>query len=191
MSNVPDWLLVVTGLGGGVAGAVVTTYGTQTKERRQTRAQARNAIRIAENLAYRTPAHLEITAALARLETSAMLAGLSRGLTELHREARMRHWVLTGPAHADDPERLTKKETVTSGRVAHQSAELLVRATWHPWVTAPYRWYRTRRLVRLLDAGMPARARFDRDRRSNLRRWERETIRQGKNARVSSVPGGS
>jgi hypothetical protein len=37
MSNAPDWLLVVTGLNGGAIGAVVTTYGTQIKERRAAR----------------------------------------------------------------------------------------------------------------------------------------------------------
>src|SRR5436305_5376134 len=35
MSTTPDWLLIATGLGAGVVGSVITTYGTQTRERRQ------------------------------------------------------------------------------------------------------------------------------------------------------------
>jgi uncharacterized membrane protein len=55
MSTTPDWLLIVTGLGAGVVGSVITTYGTQTRERRQARAQSREAIRQVQNLIVSRP----------------------------------------------------------------------------------------------------------------------------------------
>ncbi len=78
-----------------------------------------------------------------------------------------------------DPEAIAQRdsEKLVSLRVAHQASELLARATWHPWATAPWRWHRTRRLTRLLAAGMPGRAQLDSDRRRNTRKWEREVIR--------------
>jgi hypothetical protein len=77
MSTTPDWLLIVTGLGAGVAGSVITTYGTQTRERRQARAQTREAIRQLQNLFVSQPTHEQLTAALDNLETSAIEASRS------------------------------------------------------------------------------------------------------------------
>jgi hypothetical protein len=85
----PSWVtLIFTTLGAGAVGSIITTYGSQTRERRAARAQARDCLRRAVNLA-RTlnPLHADITAALDELDTSAMIAGLPRGLVDLHREA--------------------------------------------------------------------------------------------------------
>jgi hypothetical protein len=121
MSNVPAWLLVVTGLGGGAVGTIITTYGTQTYQRREARAAGRETLRYAEDLAYVQSEHKDIKATLARLETSAMLAGLPRKLTELHREGRMRHWVLTMVPVTGDQEAITqhKSDQIVNGSVAH------------------------------------------------------------------------
>lgn len=87
MSNVPAWLLVITGLGSGFLGSVITTYGTQTRERRQARATARDALRHAEGIHDRSvryvggkiePSFQQLTDALNEFETAAMLAGLPR-----------------------------------------------------------------------------------------------------------------
>ena len=61
MRATPDWLLTVTGLGAGVAGSVITLYGTQTRERRQARAQSREAIREVQK-PHRQPAQLHFHA---------------------------------------------------------------------------------------------------------------------------------
>ena len=190
-----NWVaLIFTTLGAGAVGALITTYGTQTRARLQARATAREAIRQAENLGKTPPtvAYQAITAALDNLEISAMIAGLPRPLTELYRETRMRHWVLaSGSLHPDialidgdvgstDGE---GTELITCLRVAHQAAQLLTAATWHPWRSTPRRWYRTRRLHAVLDAGMPVRAQLEHDARANLRRWERQTIRDAKRQR--------
>lgn len=191
MTSIPDWLLILTGLGGGVVGSVITTYGTQTRQRREARSAAREAIRYAEDLFLHQPEHRDITAALARLENSAMLVGLPRRLTELHREARMRFWVIRTVPVTGDPEAISQhqSEGLVSGRVSAQAAKLLVGATWHPWAGAIYRWHRTRKLAQLLDAGMPVRAQLDRERRSDLRKWERDTIRQAKKAQENGMRG--
>jgi hypothetical protein len=56
--------LVLTGLGGGVLGAAVTTYGSQTRERREARAQARETIRQVRTLVNTNASRSEITHAL-------------------------------------------------------------------------------------------------------------------------------
>lgn len=74
-----------------------------------------------------------------------------------------------------------EEDTRISGTVAYQSAQLIAHATWHPWTSAPRRWYRTRHLARLLNIGLPSPA-TKADERAR-REWERETIRRGKTAR--------
>jgi hypothetical protein len=51
-----DWApIILTALGSGALGSIITTYGTQTRERRQARTQARDAIRRVENLTLPVP----------------------------------------------------------------------------------------------------------------------------------------
>jgi hypothetical protein len=70
-----DWVpIVIAAIGSGAVGSVITAYGTQTRERRQARAQAREAIRQVQNLTYPLRTQEQVDAALDNLETSAMLA---------------------------------------------------------------------------------------------------------------------
>jgi hypothetical protein len=88
--------LAFTTPGGGAVGSVITAYSSQSRQRRQARSDARQAIRKADRLAAdppRTP-RPDFTTGLDDLDTAAGLAGLPRALTELHREACERHWVL-------------------------------------------------------------------------------------------------
>jgi hypothetical protein len=74
-----DWAVVIlAALGSGVLSSIITTYGTQTRERRQARAQAREAIRHVQSLMRHVPTHERLTGALDNLETSAMLAPLPK-----------------------------------------------------------------------------------------------------------------
>lgn len=83
-----DWVpIVLTALGSGALGSIITTYGTQTRERRQARAQAREAIRQVQKLMFQVPTHEQLTAALDNLETSAILARLPKRLTGLNSAA--------------------------------------------------------------------------------------------------------
>jgi hypothetical protein len=159
------------------------------RERREARAQAREAIRRVEYIA-RTlrPPHPAITGALDNLETRALIARLPRTLVMLYWDARMRHWAKWATTPPDDDAPLRDPEAITCGRVGSQAADLLVAATWHPWRGAPWRWYRTRRLKHLLEAGMPAHARFHLDARTNRRKWERQVLRDGRKTSTGSAP---
>jgi hypothetical protein len=174
----------------GVGASLITAYATQARERRDARAHARDAIRRAENVA-RTlrPDHQAITGALDDLEIRAMIARLPRALVDLYREARIRRWAKWATTPPGDDAPLRDPEAVMCNAVGHQAAKLLVTAAWHPWRAAPWCWYRTRRLQRVLDAGMPVRAQLDRDGRAALRHRERQVVRNRRKARRSNTPG--
>jgi len=190
MSTTPDWLLIVTGLGAGVVGSVITTYGTQTRERRQARAQSREAIRQVQNLIVSQPTYEQLTAALDKLETSAMLAGLPRNLTGLNREALYILSELTA-ADAQPPPDDVETANVFSDmafaadHIAAETVQLLTDATWHPALSAPHRWYRTRQLSRLMDTRPGRLGSNPRVNRRGKRQWERETIRKARRQRAA------
>ena len=122
MSSGPSgWFpLILTTLGAGATGAVISTYGTQTRERRQARAAAREALRNVENLTPSPDTREQVAAALDAFDTSAMLAGLPRKVTVLHREARLRScWYPDVPFPSDSSgaaryETRPRSETVPS-----------------------------------------------------------------------------
>ncbi len=169
-----DWApIIVTALASGGLGSVVTPYGTQTRERRQARAEAREAIRRVQELLYPLPNREHLSAALDNLETSVMLAGLPKNLTGLNREALyIRQEILASVAE----ERPVDDDTSFAvEHIADETLRLLIDATWHPILGAPYRWSRTRQLARVMDT-RPRPGPRPRDKR----RWERETIRRAK-----------
>jgi hypothetical protein len=198
MSGTPSgWApLLLTTLGGGVLGSVVATYGAQARDRRQARAQAREAMRRAEKVAM-TGTGEELDAALEDLETSAMLARLPKNLIDLYSEARRyaAHFSRTidiGDINKTKPEEIaeeTKRQMVdeakrqmarmTSANIAGEAARLFASATWHPWYGAPRRWHRVRRL-RFALAGNGPQFRIAPEAKRMLRQWEREDIRRGK-----------
>jgi len=102
-----DWVpLLLTTLGAGAAGAIITTYGAQASDRRAARAKARECLSKAENLSEGGDiSHEEITAAMDELEISAMIARLPRTLVDLHRVARVRLWAarIYRGCHPDRP----------------------------------------------------------------------------------------
>ena len=186
-----SWLAIIfTTLGGGAVGSIVTTYGTQTRERRAARAKARDSLRRVQRAARPQPGllppvanagHSALLAALDDLDTNAMLAGLPSGLVTLYREATVRYWVKVVTAGTFS-EMIADDQTLVAGRVMHQSAALLATATWQPWRSAPYRAWRTRRLRQVMQAGMPGRTALDLQSKHNLRKWEREVLRSPKPA---------
>jgi hypothetical protein len=153
----PNWLvLVLTSLASGLVGSIITTYGPGARERRRARADAREAIREADRLAADPPnvSSPSFTAALDDLETAAMIARLSRALTEFHREACELYWTLAiekwrlaaeqrPPGSPLSGSEYKGPRELECWQVAHQAADLLAFATWHPYVSIPYRMYRT------------------------------------------------
>jgi hypothetical protein len=143
-----NWVpLILTTLGAGAVGSIITTYGAQASDRREARARARESLTKAENLSRGGDVtHEHITAAMDDLEISAMIARLSRTLVDLHRVVRVRLWAARQAALPGEDPILTDPGAIASVRVGVEAGQLLSAAMWHPWLTAPYRWYRTRRL---------------------------------------------
>ena len=189
MSATPDWILVVTGLAAGVIGSVITTYGAQTRERREIRVHARDDLQTVENLATDpNTTKEEMAAALNKLEASAMIAGLPETLTAVYRGARWKYWeqFREKPSHfalIAQPTTDNDVEWTTTASVAWQAAQLLAAATWHPRRGALYRLYRARRLTRLLRAGVRGSGVVSVDVRRILKDRERETIKEAKKLR--------
>jgi hypothetical protein len=182
VSTIPSgWLpLILTTLGGGVIGSLITTYGTQTRDRRAARADVRTRLVHAENLArLPEPPHAQLTAAIEAVENAALIAKVPRYIVTLYRDTRTLAYA-TRLSTPPDQRRQEDSPNVVSGRVAHQATILLATTLWHPWLSALIRWHRARQLRRVLTGGMPTRANFQRDTRHNLRKWEHEMIRRNR-----------
>ena len=177
-----SWVpLVLTTLGAGAVGSIITTYGAQASDRRAARARARESLTKAENLSKGGDVtHEQITAAMNDLEISAMIACLPRNLIDLHRVARVRLWAARRAAPPGEDAILTDPAAIASVRVGVEAGQLLSAAMWHPWLTAPYRRYRTRRLAKILAAGIPMESASVRLFHQNNRQWERDIIRKAK-----------
>jgi len=106
-----------------------------------------------------------------------MLAGLPRRLTELYIRALRQ----ASPGAAGI-------ENFALRSAAHEAASLLIDATWHPHRGFLLRWRRVGHLTRLLDATDRARKEMSKDDRRTYRRWERETLRRGKQRHPDTTP---
>jgi hypothetical protein len=189
-STATDWItLLLTTLGGGAVGSVVTTYGAQTRERRQARAEARGAVKIAEK-AVSIEDDEELEAALEDLATKAMLAGLPRFLVDLYSESKRSYiWGLRQGRKETDKENMDAWLTTAMDcrRVADETARLFVDATWHPWLGFVYRRYRARKLRFMLKGTSPFTEGHLRQYEHRLRQYvhnrDRELIQRAKRAR--------
>jgi hypothetical protein len=196
MASAPtDWVtLVLTTLGGGAVGSIVATYTGQTRERRQARSEAREAIMRAEKVA--SPASTDAFGdALETLETKAMLASMPRHLTTLYRKARehqlqyqARSWVIGKGGEGYTEEEISEANKWLTGgmiaaSVATEAVRLFINATLHPWYAAPWRWYRARKLELMLEGAAPVRVVASPEFRRITQSRRRELIKEGKRAR--------
>jgi hypothetical protein len=176
-----SWVLVVTAsLGSGAVAALVTTYGSQTRERRAARVELASCLRRVEQMA-RHPGtsqeyHRRLVSALDDLESAMLVAALPYYLAAFYRDVRMLAYA-TRFTEPQEDSHLPRSHQLISGRVAHQTAILLAKVIWHPWLTVPIRRRRVRRLQQVLDGGMPERARMRYVLHRSLREWERSLTR--------------
>lgn len=91
---------------------------------------------------------------------------------EVHLLAYATHFT-TSPEERSEP----KAHWLIAVRVAHQTAIILASAIWHPWLTAPTRRLRMRRLRRILENGMPERTGMRAKNQHSLHEWERDILR--------------
>jgi hypothetical protein len=170
-------------------------FGSQTHERRKARAEAREAIKRAENVALHGT-NGDFNAALEDLETKAMLAALPRFLTDLYRDSRHAYlYYVQQEKEAEKASRDNKSgnETIEAGMsltgsTSAEAVRLFVNATWHPWAGAPRRWYQARKLGLMLEGSPPIRTKVSSEEHSNVRTIEREWIQLAKRVRRERRP---
>ncbi len=184
MSSWP--LLVFTTLGAGAAGAIITTYGTQSRDRRSAWAEVRLRVARAEYLAREaSTSREEMMRALAEVEQAAFTAAVPWHVVAIYRSARIADFDAVMEQRSDPYNRRDAHsiDARISGRAAFRACEMLIRTLWHPWLTMPTRRIRSRRIRRFLYCGLPPGAVIGwRDERA-ARRWERKTIRNRQQSR--------
>lgn len=85
MSTVTGWFpLVLTTFFGGVVGSLITTYGSQTGERRDARSQVRAALYRTGTLVNHSDNEGQLSQGLDEFEITAILAGLPKGWVQLY-----------------------------------------------------------------------------------------------------------
>jgi hypothetical protein len=155
MSSPVGWLpLVFTTLGGGVVGSLITTYGSQARDRRAARCEAMASIQCFELARGRkTPPEIFEcdNDSLIEVETRCLLAGIPRYLVDLYKMLNQAPSQLrkTSDSDSDIDEEEALGILVTHEAITH-AAGLLASAIWHPWLTAPSRRWRAWRLRRLV-----------------------------------------
>jgi hypothetical protein len=179
-----DWVpLLLTGLGAGVIGSVITTYGSQARERRDARKEALARLAEADRAAGQTSGDRSAILDAGRaVGTAALLAAVPMYVVDTY--------LLAYEAVRDDrlkwaPPRVTSHDPASVGIYVYREAtELLTRALWHPLLTLPVRRYRSRRTRRFLTGVLPQGATIYLRRDRGARRWERAALHAAK-ARAS------
>jgi hypothetical protein len=147
--------LLLTTLGAGAAGAIITTYGTQARDRRAARAEVRACLQRADRIARNRPPHDQIESALADVENAAFIAGMPRHVVRLYGQAFF--W----SNRTDDrrPELGGENEAIIL-LAAVAAADLMVRVLWHPWLMLPVQRILARQTRQYLNSGLPKEQQF-------------------------------
>jgi hypothetical protein len=175
-----DWVpILLTGVASGVIGSVITTYGSQARERRDARkevlARLAEADRTAGQVAVDRAAVLDAGRAVG---TAALLAGVPRHLIDTY--------LLAYDAVRDDrlkwgTPRITSNDPMSVGiHLYREATELLTVVLWHPLLTLPVRRYRSRRIRRFLAGVLPPGTTIFLRRTRGVRRWERAALQAAK-----------
>src|SRR6266567_3215375 len=173
------WVLVMAAsLASGTLGALVTTYGNRTKERREARAKVHACFQKVEQLArHPDPAQEYYRVLLSALEGASLVAAVPFRLVRFYRRVRLQAYAThftTPPGECDQP----RAHWLVAARVADKAAALLAASLWHPWLSAPVRRWHLRRLQRILDAGLPDHAQQRQLTSRTLQEWERDLLRR-------------
>ncbi len=118
-----------------------------------------------------------------------LAAGMPYYVATFYREVHLLSYAThftTSPEECSEP----KAHWPIAVRVAHQAAIILASAIGHPWLTAPTRRLRVRRLRRILENGMPERTRMRAKNQHSLHEWERYPARQPRDYREPRGLGG-
>lgn len=182
------WLpLVFTTLGGGAVGSLIASYGSQARERRAARCEAMAFLQRFEIARGRKPAIAGNDFDdndLAELETRCLLAGMPRYLVDLYKQVnescRYRGYAKAGPpliAELVTDPAIDEMEDLVRYELISRTAGLLASAVWHPWLTAPSRRWRARRLRRILFRTDHSARWMQRHHRRLLHDWESDLLK--------------
>jgi hypothetical protein len=165
-TNPAGWLpLIITSLtAGGAVGAVVTTYGGKSRERRQARSEVIACLQRIEVARLSKPTKdglLYVAADFAELETKCMIAGVPRELVFLYKTASERWAGLTPSKGLGDQATDGKRalaEFLAVFAFIDRAAELLTEALWHPLLSRPLRHRHTEGLKGMINevSGRPS-----------------------------------
>lgn len=172
--------MVASAVASGVLGSVVTVYGTQAKERRAARTEVRRYFQRVEQLSRHKDTsqkyYGQLLSSLDDLEGAMLAAGMPRHLAAFYRKIQLLAYATHTTATPEDRDK-PGAHWLIAARVAHRAADLLADTIWHPWLSAPTRRLRLRKLQLIIDKGMPERTRMHGENQVRLRTWEREIIR--------------
>jgi len=180
VSTMTDWVpILLTGLGSGVLGSVITTYGSQARERHDARKEALARLAEADRAAGQASNdRAAILDAGRTVGTAALLAGVPMYIVDTY--------LLAYDAVRSDrlkwaPTRVTDQDPQTVGIYVYREAtELITRVLWHPWVTLPIRRHRSRHIRRFLGNVLPPGTTIYLRRTGGARKWERAAIEAAK-----------
>ncbi len=187
MSGVGGVLAVVvpTALGSSVASTLITTYATQSRERKAARVEVRRAMRAAQSVAYKVDTRItQLQETLDEFVRAAQLAQLPVPLVDLYVCAAEQVWRGLHTPEAEWTRATTQATAVeTAYRVLQEAFRLLVSATWLPHGSKVRVWRDTRRYRRVLVGGIPELDRKFGETWSHSRNWERDMLRKERRER--------
>jgi hypothetical protein len=176
----PSWLtLVLTTLSAGAIGSIITTYGSQARERRDARKEALARLADADRAAGQPSSDRKAIVDAGRaVGTAALLAGVPMYIADTY--------LLAYDTSRDDrfkwaPPRISPHDPASVGiHIYREATELLTKVLWHPLLTLPMRRYRSRRLRRFITGVLPAGTTIFLRRARGARKWERAAIQAAK-----------
>jgi hypothetical protein len=164
-------------LGSSVLSSLITTYVTQSGERRRTRAEVRNATRAVEKAAIGgTTTPNQMRELIDEFIQLAMLARLPMPLADLYVASSSKVWAIVHPYADRDIVPDDVKESVF--KVMAETFSLLALATWRPRLSKFKVWRRTRRYRRILVGAAPDLDRQYFESRSRRKTWERDMLKR-------------
>src|SRR5262249_479056 len=148
------WLtLLITTLGAGAAGAIITTYGTQSRDRRNARAEVRARLNHVARLAVnRETPHDQLRSAFREVEDAAFIAAVPQLVVDVYRDAREGG---VGVSEARERHEADGAIDTVVTVCAGLARGLFIRVLWHPWLMLPVQRMRARQIRKLLDSGLP------------------------------------
>ncbi len=176
----PSWVtLILTTLGAGAIGSIITTFGSQARDRRDARKEVLIRVAEADRISGQAPSdRAAIRSAARAVASTAMLAGVPVHVVDTYLLA---YDAVRDPQLTWAPQRLSPQDPACVGiHIYREAVELLTNVLWHPLLTLPVRRHRSRHIQRFLTSLLPPGTPILLRRPRGARKWEREAIQAAK-----------